>query len=120
GLGDRPFGEVAAATRARSCWCCVSHSTVPLRRQGPSLLPEAALRAASGLLPSQEYNHPSRSNAARRRSASAAFASWSARAFSTASGLARSVKLGLASRCARLSRSFSAAAAPFVKRVLSA
>ena len=63
---------------------------------------------------------PSRASAADSRSASAACASWSARAFSTASGLARSVKDGLASRAARLSRSFSAAATAFDRRARSA
>src|SRR5207237_8215104 len=65
-------------------------------------------------------HQPSRSNAARRRSASADFASWSARALSTASGLARSVKAELASRWARESRSFSAASAAFERRDFSA
>ena len=62
----------------------------------------------------------SRSSAARKRSASADFSSWSERAFSTASGLARSAKAGLASRAARLSRSFSAASAAFDSRAFSA
>ena len=89
----------ASGRRVRAA-VCVCH--VVLRHAG--------LDPASALLPPPTRPAPSRSNAARSRSASAALASWSARAFSTASGLARSVKFGLARRAARLSRSFSAAA----------
>ena len=60
---------------------------------------------------------PAPRDISRRRDA---FSAWSARAFSTASGLARSTKLGLSRRPASESRSFSAASAALARRAFSA
>ena len=104
----------------RSCVRHRSSPVTPAKTRVHARLQPRLLDMDASLRWHDEERYPSRSNAARSRSASAAFASWSARAFSTASGLARSVKLGLARRAARLSRSFSAASAAFDRRAFSA
>ena len=103
-----PIGP-ASGRRALVCLCsasAMSSLSPSLVRRLPCPTPTRCSRVPAGAEPSGF--RPDVIPAAQRdeRSASAAFASWSARAFSTASGLARSMKAGLARRWARESRSF--------------